>query len=132
MQRRKVLCALAGVAIAWPLACHTQAVTRKRHDPPATRITSGIAATNSSAHVGVIQKLTHTLPIVFVQVADAVGGGFVESMARPGGNATGFTNFEFDVAGKWLELLRQMSFSFGSLATVVAGNRSSKFDDIIG
>jgi len=61
------------------------------------------------SHVGPIQKLTRTLPIVFVQVADAVGGGFVESMARPGGNATGFTNFEFDVAGKWLELLRQMS-----------------------
>jgi putative ABC transport system substrate-binding protein len=61
------------------------------------------------SHVGPIQKLTRTLPVVFVQVADAVGGGFVENMARPGGNATGFTNFEFDVAGKWLELLGQMA-----------------------
>ena len=61
------------------------------------------------SHVGPIQKLTRTLPIVFVQVADAVGGGFVESLARPGGNATGFANFEFDIAGKWLELIKQMS-----------------------
>jgi putative ABC transport system substrate-binding protein len=49
------------------------------------------------------------LPIVFVQVADAVGSGFVESLARPGGNATGFTNFEFDISGKWLELLKQIA-----------------------
>ncbi len=61
------------------------------------------------SHVGPIQRLTRVLPIVFVQVADAVGGGFVESLARPGGNTTGFTNFEFDIAGKWLELLKQVS-----------------------
>jgi putative tryptophan/tyrosine transport system substrate-binding protein len=61
------------------------------------------------SHVAPVQKLTRVVPIVFVQVADAVGGGFVESLARPGGNATGFTNFEFDIAGKWLELLKQMS-----------------------
>jgi len=46
---------------------------------------------------------------LFVQVADAVGSGFVESLARPGGNATGFTNFEFDISGKWLELLKQIA-----------------------
>src|SRR5690348_17629239 len=46
---------------------------------------------------------TRTIPIVFVQVADAVGGGFVKSLAKPGGNATGFTNFEFDISTKWLE-----------------------------
>jgi putative tryptophan/tyrosine transport system substrate-binding protein len=60
------------------------------------------------SHVGPLQQLTRTIPIVFVQVADAVGGGFVESLARPGGNATGFTNFEFDIGGKWLELLREI------------------------
>jgi putative tryptophan/tyrosine transport system substrate-binding protein len=46
---------------------------------------------------------------VFVQIADAVGGGFVESLAHPGGNATGFSNFEFDISGKWLELLREIA-----------------------
>jgi putative tryptophan/tyrosine transport system substrate-binding protein len=60
------------------------------------------------SHVGPLQQVTRTLPIVFVQVADAVGGGFVESLARPGGNATGFTNFEFDISGKWLELLKEI------------------------
>jgi putative tryptophan/tyrosine transport system substrate-binding protein len=61
------------------------------------------------SHVGPLQRETHTLPIVFVQVADAVGGGFVKSLAKPGGNATGFTNFEFDISTKWLELLKQIA-----------------------
>jgi putative ABC transport system substrate-binding protein len=59
--------------------------------------------------VGPLQQATHTVPIVFVQVADAVGGGFVDSLARPGGNATGFTNFEYGFGGKWLELLKQIA-----------------------
>jgi len=61
------------------------------------------------SHVGPLQQVTRTLPIVFVEVADAVGSGFVESLARPGGNATGFTHFEFDTSGKWLELLTQIA-----------------------
>ena len=61
------------------------------------------------SHVGPLQQVTRSVPIVFVQVADAVGGGFVNSLARPGGNATGFTNFEFDISGKWLELLKQIA-----------------------
>lgn len=61
------------------------------------------------SHVGPMQRASRTTPIVFVQVADAVGGGFVDSLSHPGGNATGFTNFEFDISGKWLELLRQIS-----------------------
>lgn len=59
--------------------------------------------------LGPLQQATHTIPIVFVQVADAVGGGFVRSLAKPGGNATGFTNFEFDISTKWLELLKQIA-----------------------
>jgi len=50
-----------------------------------------------------------TTPIVFTQVIDPVGSGFVESMARPGGNVTGFTQFEYSLAGKWLELLKEMA-----------------------
>ena len=61
------------------------------------------------SHVGPLQRTTHTIPIVFVQVSDAVGGGFVKSLAKPGGNATGFTNFEFDISTKWLELLKQIA-----------------------
>jgi putative ABC transport system substrate-binding protein len=61
------------------------------------------------AQVRPLQQATRTIPIVFVQVSDAVGGGFVKSLAKPGSNATGFTNFEFDFSTKWLEMLKQMS-----------------------
>jgi len=57
---------------------------------------------------GVLQ-VTRTVPIVFVAVIDPVGAGFVESLARPGGNATGFTNYEYGISGKWLELLKQIA-----------------------
>jgi putative ABC transport system substrate-binding protein len=67
-----------------------------------------ILATGSSA-LGPLQRETRTVPIVFVQVTDPVGGGFVESLARPGGNATGFTHFEYGVSGKWLELLKEIA-----------------------
>src|SRR5438034_305648 len=49
------------------------------------------------------------LPIVFVQVSDPVGAGYVASLARPGGNATGFANIEYGMSGKWLELLKEIA-----------------------
>jgi putative ABC transport system substrate-binding protein len=61
-----------------------------------------------SATVNALQKATSSVPIVFANVADPVGGGLVASMARPGGNATGFITHEFGFAGKWLELLKEM------------------------
>ena len=61
------------------------------------------------SQVGPLQQATRSVPIVFVQVADPVGGGFVDSLARPGGNTTGFTVFEFDIGAKWLELLKQLA-----------------------
>ena len=67
-----------------------------------------ILATGGST-MAVLQQATRTLPIVFVQVPDPVGAGFVESLARPGGNATGFTQFEYGVNAKLLELLKQIS-----------------------
>jgi putative ABC transport system substrate-binding protein len=54
-----------------------------------------------------LRQETRTIPIIFVQVSDPVDGGFVQSMARPGGNITGFTSFEYSVGGKWLELLKE-------------------------
>jgi putative tryptophan/tyrosine transport system substrate-binding protein len=59
--------------------------------------------------VSALQALSRTLPIVFAAVADPVGAGFVENLARPGGNATGFMAFEFSISGKWLELLKQVA-----------------------
>ena len=54
-----------------------------------------------------LQKASRTIPIVFANAADPVGMGLVASLARPGGNVTGFTIFEFSMGGKWLELLKQ-------------------------
>jgi putative ABC transport system substrate-binding protein len=56
-----------------------------------------------------LQQATRTVPIVFLQVVDPVGAGFVESLARPGGNVTGFTVFEYGISGKWLELLKELA-----------------------
>src|SRR4029079_18428015 len=54
-------------------------------------------------------QATRAVPIVFVHVPDPVGAGFADSLARPGGNATGFTQFEYGVSAKWLELLKQIA-----------------------
>jgi ABC-type uncharacterized transport system substrate-binding protein len=53
--------------------------------------------------------VTRSVPIVFVNVIDPVGAGYIDSLARPGGNATGFVLFEFGISGKWLELLKQVA-----------------------
>jgi putative tryptophan/tyrosine transport system substrate-binding protein len=62
-----------------------------------------------SGVVGSLLQATRTVPIVFVVVPDPVGAGFVESLARPGGNATGFMQFEYGLSGKWLELLKEIA-----------------------
>ena len=62
-----------------------------------------------SATVAPLQQATRTIPIVFSNVADPVGAGFVQSLGRPGGNTTGFTNFEYSMSGKWIELLKQIA-----------------------
>jgi putative tryptophan/tyrosine transport system substrate-binding protein len=59
--------------------------------------------------VAALQRVTRSLPIVFVAVADPVGAGFVDSLAQPGGNTTGFMLFEYSFSGKWLELLKQIA-----------------------
>jgi putative ABC transport system substrate-binding protein len=62
-----------------------------------------------SGGMGPLLQATRTIPIVFANVVDPVGAGFVESLARPGGNATGFMSLEFSLSGKWLELLKQIA-----------------------
>jgi putative ABC transport system substrate-binding protein len=62
-----------------------------------------------STTVGPLLQATRTVPIVFVHVPDPVGAGFVDSLARPGGNATGFSQFEYGMSAKWLELLKEVS-----------------------
>jgi len=64
---------------------------------------------NTTPVVVALRQATRTIPIVFVQVVDPIGPGFVSSLARPGGNITGYVNFEFSMAGKWLETLKKIS-----------------------
>jgi putative ABC transport system substrate-binding protein len=68
-----------------------------------------VLMSGGSVPVASLLQATRTIPIVFVNVADPVGAGFVQSLARPGGNATGFTVFEYGISGKWLELLKQIA-----------------------
>jgi putative tryptophan/tyrosine transport system substrate-binding protein len=77
-----------------------------------------------------LQRATRTVPIVFVGVSDPVGGGFVASMARPGGNATGFSQFEFGFGAKWLELLKQAAglAQFGAIQSVASSVEVSPVD----
>ena len=60
-----------------------------------------------TANVGQLLQVTRTLPLVFAYVADPVGAGFIESLARPGSNATGFIQFDYGLSAKWLELLKE-------------------------
>jgi putative ABC transport system substrate-binding protein len=68
-----------------------------------------VILTIGSVAVGPLQQATRTIPIVFVNAPDPVGAGFVQSMAHPGGNITGFSNFEYSMSGKWAELLKQIA-----------------------
>ena len=68
-----------------------------------------VILTAGSATAGPLLQATRAVPIVFTVVSDPVGAGYVDSLARPGGNATGFTNFEYGISGKWLELLKQIA-----------------------
>jgi putative ABC transport system substrate-binding protein len=68
-----------------------------------------VIVTVGSITVAPMQQATRTIPIVFTNLADPVGAGIVQSLARPGGNATGFTNFEYTMSGKWVELLKQIA-----------------------
>ncbi len=77
-----------------------------------------LVAASGTTTVAPLLQATRTVPIVFVVVVDPVGAGFVASLARPGGNATGFTTFEYGMSGKWLELLKQIAPSMTRAAVL--------------
>src|SRR6266853_182392 len=72
-------------------------------------LTPDVIVTIGSVAIASLQQATRTIPIVFVNASDPVGAGFVQSMAPPGGNVTGFSNFEYSMSGKWAELLKQIA-----------------------
>jgi ABC-type uncharacterized transport system substrate-binding protein len=81
----------------------------RRHAAELSTLAPDVIVANGSAAVGPLLQATRTVPIVFAIVPDPVGAGFVDSLARPGGNATGFMLFEYGIGGKWLELLRELA-----------------------
>ena len=81
----------------------------RRHAAELAALAPDAILTASSPALAVLQQATRSVPIVFVTVIDPVGSGFVESLARPGGNTTGFLLYEYSLAAKWLELLQQIA-----------------------
>src|SRR6516162_8970446 len=81
----------------------------RRYAAELVALAPDVILTSGSAGLTPVLEVTRTIPVVFVQVTDPVGAGLVESLARPGGNATGFTLFEFSTSGKWVELLKQIA-----------------------
>jgi len=81
----------------------------RKHASELVALAPDVILANGSVVVGPLLQATRTVPIIFVYVPDPVGAGYVGSLARPGGNATGFTPFEYGTASKWVELLKEIS-----------------------
>jgi ABC-type uncharacterized transport system substrate-binding protein len=81
----------------------------RRHAAELAALAPDVILAHGSTTVGPLLQVTRAVPVVFPVIADPVGAGFVDSLARPGGNATGFMIFEYSLAGKWLELLKQIA-----------------------
>ena len=81
----------------------------RRYAAELVALAPDVIFSTGSLPIASLQQATRTIPIVFMNVPDPVGAGFVESMAHPGGNITGFSNFEYSMSGKWAELLKQIA-----------------------
>jgi putative tryptophan/tyrosine transport system substrate-binding protein len=94
------------INISWAAA---DAARSRRYAAEMVALAPDVILSASSAATAAVQEATRTLPIVFVNVSDPVGAGYVASLARPGGNLTGFTFVEYGMSGKWLELLKEIA-----------------------
>ena len=81
----------------------------RRHAAELAALAPDVILAHGASAVGPLLEATRTVPIVFPVVGDPVGAGYVDSLARPGGNATGFMTFEYSIGGKWLELLKEIT-----------------------
>jgi putative tryptophan/tyrosine transport system substrate-binding protein len=90
----------------------------RRYAAELVALAPDVLLANGAVPLGVLQQVTRTLPIVFVNTTDPVGGGYVASLAQPGGNATGFMAFEYSMSGKWLQLLKQIAPSVTRVAVL--------------
>ena len=90
----------------------------RRYARELVELAPDVILADGSSSVAVLQQATRTVPIVFAGVIDPVGAGLIKSLARPGGNATGFTAFEYAIAAKWLELLKEIAPSMTRAAVL--------------
>ena len=96
----------AQIDIRWGVA---DAASSRRYAAEMVALAPDVILTAASAATAAVQEATRTLPIVFVNVSDPVAAGYVASLARPGGNVTGFTFVEYGTSGKWLELVKEIA-----------------------
>ncbi len=94
------------IDIRWATA---NAADIRRHAAELAALAPDVILAHGASSVGPLLQATRTVPIVFPVISDPVAAGFVDSLARPGGNATGLMNNEYSIAGKWLELLKQIA-----------------------
>ena len=92
--------------------------TIRKHAAELAALGPDVILAPGGASLGPLLQVTRAVPIVFTIVPDPVGAGLVDSLARPGGNATGFTSFEYGIGGKWLELLKELMPSMTRVAVV--------------
>jgi putative tryptophan/tyrosine transport system substrate-binding protein len=90
----------------------------RRYAAELVSLAPDVIMSNTTPAVAVLQHATRTIPVIFVQISDPVSAGFVASLARPGGNMTGFSNFEYTIGGKWLQLLKETVPRVGRFGTV--------------
>jgi len=95
-----------------------QAELYRKHAAELVSLRPDVLVTTVTDTVRALQQSTRTIPIVFTSVIDPVGSGLISSLSHPGGNATGFSLFEFGISGKWLELLRQIAPSVARVAVL--------------
>src|SRR5262245_20151012 len=94
------------IDVRWGVA---DAASSRRYAAEMVTLAPDVILTGASAATAAVQEATRTLPIVFVNVTNPVGAGYVASLARPGGNITGFTFSEYGMSGKWLELFKEIA-----------------------
>jgi putative ABC transport system substrate-binding protein len=90
----------------------------RKHATELVALAPDVIVAAGTSTVGPILQATRSIPVVFPTVLDPVGAGFVENLARPGGNATGFLLYEYSMAGKWLELLKQIAPAVNRVAVL--------------
>ncbi len=93
------------IEIRWPLGD----AERSRSAEELIALAPDVILASATSSLAALQRITRSVPIVFANVIDPVGAGFVASLSRPGGNTTGFLSFEYSLSGKWLELLKEIA-----------------------